>query len=933
MLDKLQNDRQVNQLARRDALSIAITILLIAGLGILTTGYFSKQALHFQIGEWLSSSAKALSSLVDPVVFAELKGSEDEQGKTYQDLFSKIHDFGQRNSAFRFVYTCRKVGDSVYFVVDGTSPGDADGDSVEDHSSLMSVYPDASENLKNILKWGGADYDKEPYSDAWGTFQSGCAGITNEDGSVIGAACVDMNLNSYLARIRKIHRVELFALGLSFLMAMGIGFAIFLLRKRQISDQNKLLILSREQEQKSMALLESQRRLEESQSQAGLGHWSLTPAIHKVEWSKEMYSVMGVPRDHAPLSWIEGLERAYPEDRQLLVNLMHTVIEKGNSAELSYRILLPDSTIRHLFVRANLEKDDFGKVFSIRGITQDMTRWHAIEVELIKAKEQAEEAAKAKSEFLAMMSHEIRTPMNGVLGMAHILKDTSLNLDQTGLLNTLMDSGEHLLILINDILDFSKIEAGRMEMEQIPFDLRLLSLSVCDILREKATGAKNILELNYKLPEGIQVIGDPGRVRQILFNLIGNSVKFTKSGLIQLIIEPDSEQVGAISITVIDTGIGMTIEQVNNLFKPFTQADSTTSRKYGGTGLGLAITLKLVELMLGKVFVKSDLGKGSQFRISIPMSQVKNSAIDANEKSFVQCIPSQAGLRVLLVDDRDNSRLIIRKQLDSLKIQVWEAASADEARIVLQDLNSKNMPPDVGILDWRMDIEDGMDLCRNFRSSPTTANMPLILISYAAVRGDAQKCREAGFDGFLVKPVPLDILAGAIYLVRKRNEPGEHHLITQHMVREKGFKLELEGAGRAGTIPTIGLNEFQPRILLAEDNLVNQKVGIRMLEKMGCHVTLAVDGVEALKIAMTESFDLILMDCMMPEMDGYAATSAIRVQEKETGKHISIVACTANAFKDEVEKCEAAGMDDFLAKPYKPDTLKAMVTKWVKRQN
>jgi CheY-like chemotaxis protein len=292
-------------------------------------------------------------------------------------------------------------------------------------------------------------------------------------------------------------------------------------------------------------------------------------------------------------------------------------------------------------------------------------------------------------------------------------------------------------------------------------------------------------------------------------------------------------------------------------------------------------------------------------------------------------LPSQEGLRVLIVDDQELSRMVIRKQLESLKVEVWEATSADDARSLLADLVRLNLLPHLGILEWRMKGEDGVDLCRSIRANPATAKMPLILSSYAAAGGDAHKAREEGFDAYLVKPVPVEILAGTLYLVRKKDEPGEHNLITQYLVREMGLKLMLESKPKDLVCLEVDWTDFHPRILLAEDNEVNQMVGIRMLENLGCVVTLAPDGLMALKLATKESFDLILMDCLMPEMDGYEAAAAIRMREHETGKHVPIVACTANASQHELQKCLTAGMDDLLTKPYKPENLKTIVEKWV----
>jgi signal transduction histidine kinase len=592
----------------REGIGTVLGLFVVSSLGILYTGDQSKRAIENQVGEWLSASAKSLAGVVDPEKFTRLSNPEDEVGDDYKKIYSRIHEFGRLNPIFRFAYTCILRGDSVYFAVDGSAPGDADHDNVEDHTNLFQPYPDASENLLLVLKNGGTRFDKKPYKDAWGTFQSGCSEVVNSEKKPIGAACVDINVESFQARMANVNRAEIIGLILTFLLSIGIGISGFHLRRKQTLFEAKLILMGQDLEQRNLALEDSQAKLLASQKQAALGSWTFYPSIGEMEWSAEMYRIHERTVEQGPQPIVDLIKATHPDDREHHTNMAARVIEEGQPVDWTYRKIYPDGSIRQLLVKAIPECDISGKVTVIKGITQDTTRWHLIEGELILAKNQAEQASKAKSEFLAMMSHEIRTPMNGVLGMAHILQATPLNSDQATLVKTLLESGEHLLTLINDILDFSKIEAGRMEIEKIPFDLKQLSSSVWDIFSEKTNSTGVDLRFHYAIQESSQYLGDPGRIRQILFNLIGNSVNLPQG----------------ISIVVEDTGIGMTKEQVSQLFKPFTQADSSTSRKFGGTGLGLAITLKLVDLMAGKVEVKSVLGKGSEFRIDLPLVLVQS---------------------------------------------------------------------------------------------------------------------------------------------------------------------------------------------------------------------------------------------------------------------------------------------------------------------
>jgi signal transduction histidine kinase/DNA-binding response OmpR family regulator len=757
--------------------------------------------MRSQLGEWISTEARTAAELSEPALFKTLSDPAEEGGEGYQAIYAGLSGFHRRHPEFRFIYTAKLVGDSVFFVVDATPTGDSDHDGVEDHSFLMDPYPQASENLRHILKYGGSGFDKEPYTDAWGTFLSGCAGIVAADGALVGAACVDMDLTRYNARLAELNHAKRIGLALAFLLSVGFGMIVFRLRKTQIIAEDRLIAMGRDLEQRNLSLKDSETKL----------------------------------------------------------------------------------------IRAD----------------------------------------KAKSEFLATMSHEIRTPMNGVLGMAHLLKDTPLDADQRSLLESLLDSGEHLMNLINDILDFSKIEADRMDLESVPYDVRRLCASVCNTLREKADRAGIVLEEAYDLGERAKCVGDPGRVRQILFNLIGNAVKFTPSGRVRLRVERTGPEGGFLSLAVEDTGIGMSREQVQSLFQPFVQADSSTSRRFGGTGLGLAISLKLVNMMRGTMDVESAPNEGSRFLVRIPVPRYPDLPAHSDDTSPSPGLATLEGLRVLLVDDRETSRIVIRRQLESLKMIVAEAASAEEARAILLETQGTPQAPRLAILDWRMPDEDGMEFGRALRAGSGADPLPLVLISYAAARGDAQKAREAGFDAFLVKPIPVDILGGTLRLLRRKDAAKRPQLITRHLVEEMCLHSPEEtGKPRAGS-GSAEWTRSPPSILLAEDNPVNRKVCQRMLEKLGCRVSLAANGREALEMRAAGAFDLIIMDCMMPDMDGYESTRAIRSREKEWASSVPILACTANVSEAELRKCLDAGMDDTLSKPYKADMLRDLVEKWV----
>ena len=878
--------------ALREGIYAGLIVLITSAVGILLTGYRSERAMKAQLGELIVISSKALSQLVDAELFDSLVRPDQKKTEAYAKIHKSINGYLGRHPEFKFGYTCRMMGDSVFFVVAGTAPEDVEHDGKEGHSALMEPYPDASLNLRNILKHGGADYDRHPYSDDWGSFQSGCAAILDKQKQVVGAACVDMEISGFMTRLKPVRTAEYLGLLLAILVSAGVGTVIFLLRKKEILSRNKMLILRQELEQYNLSLVESQSQLVEAQRQASIGHFTFYPSTGESEWSEEMYRIHDRIPHSGPPRFTELLEQVHPEDREDLRGKTAKTVATGAAGECSYRKILSDGSVRHLFVRLRPECDAEGRVLVVRGITQDMTRWHAIEEQLIKAKEDSEHAARAKSEFLAIMSHEIRTPMNGVLGMAHLLKDSPLNADQQSLLSTLLESGDHLLILINDILDFSKIEAGRMEIEHIAFDPNRLSVSVCEILGEKAKENGSEFQFDYRLKEGDRYLGDPGRVRQILFNLIGNAVKFTRGGYVRLIVETAPDRVGCLSMTVEDSGIGMTPDQVRQLFQPFVQADNSTSRKFGGTGLGLAITLKLVELMGGTLSVESMPGTGSRFRVLLPLALSEAGAGPDGNLPEEKVIPSLTGLRLLLVDDRASSRALLRRQLENMGILVREAESEFEVQRILKEMEGKNLLPDIVLLDWRTPVKANSDFCGRLRANSCAARIPILLISYAAASGDAQRAQEAGFDALLIKPLSAEILAGSIHLARKKSQGEDIPFITHHLVRDMELRLAKPRRVQPLEAPKADWSAVRPQVLLAEDNKVNQKVGIRMLEKMGCDVTLAADGVEVLQLRLSKSFDLILMDCMMPEMDGYDATRAIREREteKESGMRIPIIA-------------------------------------------
>jgi len=664
-------------------------------------------------------------------------------------------------------------------------------------------------------------------------------------------------------------------------------------------------------------LREHEERLSLALKSVNAGTWSWNTATGLLEWDEAMHFLFNLVPGAFPRTYDAFLHLVHPDDRHSVDASIKKSMLEGTELDCEFRTNSSDGSIAYLGARAEVYQNDKNQNARMTGTCWNITKYKEAENEIRIAKEMAEklaheakEASFAKSAFLAAMSHEIRTPLNGVIGMTELMRGTHITTEQHDYIETIRLSGEALLSIINDILDFSKIESGHMELEILDYDLHSLVNEIIELfavqIQKKGIAVGAYIEND--VPEWLT--GDPSKVRQVLSNLLSNAAKFTEKGEISVRVKLLKRETQHITLLfeITDTGIGITPEVRSHLFLPFSQGDRSTSRKYGGTGLGLVISQRLVQMMGGEIDVSSIAGSGSKFWFTIQLTE----SVAPKYKFEYELEPGLRGVRILCVDDNTINRETIKHRTESWQLRCDVAMNAAEALSMLKKGVADNDPYQLALIDYSMPGMNGIELIQIMRQLNDIENTPAILLSSNNETFTTDELRKLNISLCLAKPIRPNRLYECIITILHRTHgptlPSTHATTLQTHEKWKNA-----------------------RILLAEDHAINRQVILRILDKIGLKAEVVTNGLEVLAAIKKNQYDLILMDCQMPEMDGYTATEEIRRLEEAQHVHypVPIVALTAHALKNDRERCIMSGMNDYVSKPIKIKTLKAVLELWL----
>ena len=667
--------------------------------------------------------------------------------------------------------------------------------------------------------------------------------------------------------------------------------------QKEISERKRTEAQLRASLDEKLSLTE---RLSLATAVAKVGVWEWDLASNMLTWDATMFDIYGLP-PVVPMPYERWSAAVHPEDLAAVESSVRRAIEEKGQGAVEYRILLPDGSIRNVSRIERVVLDERGNVSRVIGVSMDVTERKEAETELRTARDTAEAANQGKSEFLSNMSHEIRTPMNGIIGMTDLVLHTDLTSEQRGYLGIVKLSADALLTIINGILDFSRIEAGKLELDPIDFDPHDAIGDTANTIALKAQqkGLEVIVDVDAAIPHTLR--GDSGRVRQILVNLLGNAIKFTDQGEVVLRVTREaatSQEEVVLHFSVRDSGVGIPKDRQKSIFEAFTQADGSTTRTYGGTGLGLTISSQLVELMGGRLWVESEVGKGSTFHFTVNFERASAATLEAPIADAVEL----QGRHVLIADANSTSRRVLEAMLLGWRMVPTLTASVPEALAALRSAQESGRPFDLVLTDFLLPDADGLILVEAIKKDPVITGAGVVMLTSVGQAGDAVRCRELGITAYLPKPIKRADLRRAILLSFgvKSAEGDRPALVTR---------------------PSLRTADLSGHFLVVEDNEINQLVTRRLLETHGHTVVVAKNGREALTRldeAGSVGFSCVLMDIQMPEMDGFECTAIIRDQEKLTGSHLPIIGITAYAMKRDEARCLAAGMDAFLSKPIQP---------------